>query len=52
MCQTCNEPQKHKKIQYMCDCQNKACTCDSVIEFDTDPHATPYCCGAPMKRKR
>jgi hypothetical protein len=38
------------KIQYQCDCKDKDCTCDSVIEFEKKPKAEPHCYDAPMKR--
>ncbi|MBN1860232.1 MAG: hypothetical protein JW840_02095 [Candidatus Thermoplasmatota archaeon] len=50
MCKSCGCEAPTKKIQYQCDCNDKDCTCDSVIGFDAEPQAVPYCCGAPMKR--
>jgi len=37
-----------KPVVYKCQCADD-CSC-SVIEFDKEPKATPYCCGVPMKR--
>ena len=50
MCKSCGCKSSGKAIQYQCDCQSDTCTCDSIIEFDTEPKATPYCCGVPMKQ--
>jgi hypothetical protein len=50
MCKNCGCEVSEKKIQYKCDCNEKDCTCDSVIEFEKEPKAVPFCCGAPMKR--
>jgi hypothetical protein len=50
MCKNCGCEASGKKIQYKCDCNEKDCACDSVIEFEKEPKAVPFCCGAPMKR--
>lgn len=50
MCKTCGCESTGKSIKYKCDCKEADCNCDSVIEFDKEPKATPYCCGVPMKR--
>lgn len=47
-CGTCGCSEADKPVQYKCTCEDD-CSC-SVIEFDEDPNATPYCCGQPMKR--
>jgi hypothetical protein len=40
------------KIQYQCDCKEKDCTCDSVIEFEKELKSVPHSYGAPMKRMK
>lgn len=50
MCKSCGCETVGKPIQYMCDCKDKECSCDSIIEFDGVPKVVPYCCGVPMKR--
>jgi len=50
MCKSCCCETVGKPIQYMCDCKDKECSCDSIIEFDGVPKVAPYCCGVPMKR--
>lgn len=50
MCKDCGCNEAGKPVQYKCDCTDNACTCSSIIEFDTVPNALPYCCGVPMKR--
>ncbi len=47
-CGTCGCKEGDKPVQYKCTCEDD-CGC-SIIEFDKDPKATPYCCGQPMKR--
>lgn len=49
MCKTCGCKPTGKPIKYQCDCGDD-CKC-SVIEFDSEPNAIPYCCGSPMKKK-
>ena len=48
MCKTCGCEASGKPVKYRCDCGDD-CEC-SIIEFDKEPKATPYCCGMPMKR--
>jgi hypothetical protein len=48
MCETCGCKASDKPVQYKCECGDD-CSC-AIIEFDEEPNATPYCCGAPMKR--
>jgi hypothetical protein len=48
MCETCGCKETGKPVKYECDCGSD-CNC-SVIEFDSEPNAVPYCCGHPMKR--
>ncbi len=50
MCKSCGFEAVGKIVQYKCDCNDKKCSCDSIIEFDEAPKVTPYCCGVPMKR--
>jgi len=50
MCENCGCENAGKPVQYKCDCTHDECNCDSIIEFDTVPNTTPYCCGVPMKR--
>jgi len=50
MCEHCGCESKEKPVQYKCDCKADECNCNSIIEFETEPTATPYCCGTPMKR--
>ena len=47
-CGTCGCQESGKPVQYKCTCEDN-CSC-AIIEFDSDPGATPYCCGQPMKR--
>lgn len=49
MCKHCGCKEASKPIQYTCDCSEEDCSC-GIIEFDTEPTSTPYCCGVPMKR--
>jgi hypothetical protein len=49
MCKDCGCRISDKPIQYQCQCEEDECDC-SIIEFDEEPKAIPYCCGAPMKR--
>ena len=49
MCKNCGCKDAGKKIQYECVCPDDNCSC-SIIEFDEEPKATPYCCGVPMNR--
>jgi len=49
MCKSCGCENAGKPIQYKCECTADECSC-SIIEFDTEPKTTPYCCGVPMKR--
>lgn len=49
-CKTCSCETTGKPVQYKCDCGDESgCEC-GVIEFDSEPNAAPYCCGAVMKR--
>lgn len=48
MCDTCGCSTPEKAVQYKCECGDD-CAC-GIIEFDEEPKAVPYCCGAPMKR--
>ncbi|MEM0492494.1 MAG: hypothetical protein QXS02_00830 [Candidatus Thermoplasmatota archaeon] len=50
MCNSCGCETKGMRIQYQCDCKNEDCVCGSIIEFEREPKASPYCCGVPMKR--
>ena len=50
MCKSCGCEAIGKPVQYMCDCKDEECSCDSIIEFDEVPKTIPYCCGVPMKR--
>jgi hypothetical protein len=49
MCKSCGCTLSDKPVQYECQCTEDECDC-SIIEFDKEPSATPYCCGEPMKR--
>lgn len=49
MCKNC-ECEEEKAVQYKCNCNEKNCDCDQIIEFDKEPNVTPYCCGVEMKR--
>ncbi len=49
MCKSCGCKEADKPIQYECECSAEDCSC-SIIEFDEEPKAAPYCCGVPMKR--
>jgi hypothetical protein len=49
MCKNCDCKKSDKPIQYKCNCNENECDC-GIIEFDTEPQATPYCCGMPMKK--
>ena len=49
MCKSCGCTLADKPVQYSCVCDEDECEC-SVIEFDEEPMAVPYCCGVPMKR--
>jgi hypothetical protein len=49
MCKHCGCKTTEKPVQYKCECEEDECNC-AVIEFDTEPEATPYCCGVPMKK--
>ena len=51
-CKSCSCEASGMKIQYQCDCKDKDCTCDSVIEFEKKPKAEPHCYDTPMKRIR
>ena len=48
MCKACGCKDSGKPVQFKCDCDDD-CSC-TIIEFDEEPKAVPYCCGAPMKR--
>ena len=50
MCKSCGCESSEKPVQYKCDCKDDECTCESIIEFQKEPNAIPYCCGNPMKR--
>ena len=50
MCKSCGCEDRGLKVQYVCDCKDEHCSCDSIIEFKEEPKAVPYCCGTPMKR--
>jgi hypothetical protein len=47
MCKSCGCEELGKPVQYMCDCIDKECSCDSIIEFDEVPKTISYCCGDP-----
>ena len=49
MCKSCGCKLAEKAVQYECQCQKEKCDC-SIIEFEVEPKATPYCCGLPMKQ--
>ena len=49
MCKNCECKDAGKKVQYECVCPDDNCNC-SIIEFDEESKATPYCCGVPMNR--
>ena len=49
MCKSCGCKVGDKPVKYECQCEMEDCSC-SIIEFDEEPKATPYCCGVPMKR--
>jgi hypothetical protein len=48
-CVSCGCEPTAKPVQYKCDCGDCGDMC-SIIGFDSEPQAAPYCCGAPMKR--
>ncbi len=50
VCEKCGCSETGKPIKYECECGDD-CAC-TVIEFDEEPQATPYCCGVPMKRAK
>lgn len=49
MCKNCDCKASDKPIKYKCNCKENECSC-GIIEFDTEPKATPHCCGMPMKK--
>jgi hypothetical protein len=50
MCKDCGCTEAGKPIKYECACEKDTCSCGSIIEFDSEPKSTPYCCGVPMKK--
>ncbi|VVB59697.1 Uncharacterised protein [uncultured archaeon] len=52
MCKNCGCEVSGMKIRYQCDCKEKDCTCDSVIEFEKELKSITCCCDAPMKRMK
>lgn len=49
MCKDCDCIKASKPIQYKCQCKGEDCNC-GIVEFEKEPKAIPYCCGAQMKR--